>query len=431
MVIMPTKHPYLSIFSYRIAFIINILLILNTATHAQTVAIPDSNLEAAIRDALGIPTAELTSADLASLTSLVATDSKITDLTGLEAAVNLTFLDLSRNQISDLSALSGLTSLAGLFLDLNRISDIRALSELTSLTQLFLNFNRINDISALNGLTSLTQLFLNFNRISDISALSGLTSMEILYFFNNQISDISALSELTSLERLYLYNNRISDISTLSRLTRLTRLDLGFNLIGDISALNGLTSLIGLNLSNNQIINIGALAGLINLRGNSFNLNLGPQGLRITGNFIDTTSGSSSRQIIDALNAIDGLTVEFEPQNQNLDIFLGQPIIRFPRWRTSPWYFNYNIDFWPWIYHDEHGWQYVAAASASDVIFLWDLGLGQWIFFNENSYRWIFIFGGENAGWVFTFSDNRPGRRFFQRLDNASLFSVPPDLPVD
>ena len=80
------------------------------------------------------------------------------------------------------------------------------------------------------------------------------------------------------------------------------------------------------------------------------------------------------------------------------DILGGTDIEGSPGWKGSPWYMNYNVDSWPWIYHDEHGWQFVAASSTESVIFLWDLGLGQWIFLNENSYRWIFIFGGDNAG---------------------------------
>ncbi len=113
------------------------------------------------------------------------------------------------------------------------------------------------------------------------------------------------------------------------------------------------------------------------------------------------------------------------------DIFGGTDIPGFPGWKSSPWYLNYNVDFWPWIFHDEHEWQFVFDGSTVDVIFIFDLGLANWIFLNQNTYRWIFIFGGENAGWVFTFGDNRPGRRFFQRLDNGNLFSVPPDLPTN
>ena len=113
------------------------------------------------------------------------------------------------------------------------------------------------------------------------------------------------------------------------------------------------------------------------------------------------------------------------------DVFCGEDIPGFPGWLASPWYKNYNVEFLPWIFHDEHSWQFLSDTSTEDVIFVWDLGLGEWVFLNENSYRWIFLFGGENAGWVFTFGDNTPTRRFFQRLDGGTLFSVPPDLPVE
>ncbi len=109
------------------------------------------------------------------------------------------------------------------------------------------------------------------------------------------------------------------------------------------------------------------------------------------------------------------------------DVFGGVAIIGFSGWRSSSWYLNYNADFWPWIYHDEHGWQYVAANSTESEIFLWDLGLNEWTFLNENTYRWIYIFGND-PGWIFTFEDNNPQSRFFQRFDDGSIFSVPPGL---
>ena len=111
-------------------------------------------------------------------------------------------------------------------------------------------------------------------------------------------------------------------------------------------------------------------------------------------------------------------------------VFGGVAIIGFSGWRSSSWYLNYNVEFWPWIYHDEHGWQFVAENSAEEVIFLWDLGLGEWTFLNATTYRWIYLFG-ENSGWIFTFSDNTPNSRFFQRLDDGSIFSVPAGLPTD
>ncbi len=125
------------------------------------------------------------------------------------------------------------------------------------------------------------------------------------------------------------------------------------------------------------------------------------------------------------------VVVQSEISSGSTDVFRGEPIDGFPGWMASPWYKNYNVFFWPFIFHDEHEWQFVFDLSTENVIFLFDFGLGEWIFLNEATYRWIFIFGGENAGWVFTFGDNTPTRRFFQRLDNATLFSVPPDLPVN
>ncbi len=112
------------------------------------------------------------------------------------------------------------------------------------------------------------------------------------------------------------------------------------------------------------------------------------------------------------------------------DVFGGVDIPDFADWKASPWYLNYNVEFLPWIYHDEHGWQFVDSGATEDVIFVYDLGLEGWIFVNEAAYRFIFLFGGPNEGWIFTFGDNFPGRRFFQRTD-GTLFSVPPDLPVN
>ncbi len=109
------------------------------------------------------------------------------------------------------------------------------------------------------------------------------------------------------------------------------------------------------------------------------------------------------------------------------DVFGGLPIDGFPGWRASSWYLNYNVEIWPWIYHDEHGWQWVDAGSVESIIFLWDLGFEEWIFLNDVTYRWFFLFG-DNPDWIFTFADNTPGSRFFQRFNDGSIFSIPVGL---
>ena len=272
------------------------------------VSIPDTNLRAVIADSLGKASGEaITAAEMATLTRLDAPNKDIRNLTGLESATNLTWLDLgtarvdgefvNSNSISDLSPLSGLTNLTRLDLVANSISDVSALSNLTSLEWLSLYNNSILDVSALSNLTSLEWLSLSTNSISDVSPLSGLTNLESLWLQhnnisdssalsgltnlirlslgNNSISDVSPLSGLTSLESLFLYNNSISDVSALSNLTNLTGLDLGdmrvdgefvnSNSISDLSPLSGLTNLESLDLGDNSVSDVSPLSGLTNL----------------------------------------------------------------------------------------------------------------------------------------------------------------------
>ena len=281
---------------------------------AANVNIPDATLRGTInshlRRQLGANrawNAAVTEAEMKTLTTLWAdrppeSRSPIRDLTGLEKATNLTYLDLGGNAISNISALSGLTKLTTLKLGMNivhpdgsylyfpdlaeyppfsnSVSDLTPLSRLTKLTTLDLRLNAVRDISALSGLTNLTTLYLGnygldlnwesnllsagrtlapgfferatFNIISNLSALSGLTKLTTLdltnlsgttYSGTGLVPNISALSRLTNLTHLYLGKNTISDISALSGLTNLKTLDLRQTDISDISSLVSNTGL--------------------------------------------------------------------------------------------------------------------------------------------------------------------------------------------
>ena len=245
---------------HRFAFILLMCLSIPLTSTAQTVTIPDSNLRAVIEVALGKASGNtITTSDMAALPSLEARESNISNLTGLEHAINLTWLNLKDNSISDLSSLAGLTNLTWLHLRYNTISDITSLSGLTNLTLLYLGGNLISDISAVSGLTNLRTLGLWNNTISDISAVSGLTNLRTLGLWNNTISDISAVSGLTNLTELYLSGNTISDITSLSGLTNLTELSIWDNTISDITSLSGLTNLTELDLYGNTISDLSPL----------------------------------------------------------------------------------------------------------------------------------------------------------------------------
>ena len=212
------------------------------------VHIPDRNLRSEIEKTLNMaPGGTISTLDMERLTSLKASAAGIMNLTGLEAATNLSILYLDRNSISDISVVADLTKLNELSIWGNNIADISAVSELTRLTYLALGSgfgnNSFTDISAVSGLTNLTKLFLGNSSIEDISAVSGLTRLTALHLWGNSITDISALSGLTNLTELHLENNSIRDISAVSGLTRLTVLHLWGNSISDISPLVANTGL--------------------------------------------------------------------------------------------------------------------------------------------------------------------------------------------
>ena len=244
-----------------------------TPAVSEEIWMPDANLREAVREALRLaPGDVLTQQAMQRLTKLDASlpadapaSVKVSDLTGLEHATQLTYLDLYYNEVVDISALSGLTQLTALSLWANDIVDISALSGLTQLTSLRLGGNGLSDISVLSGLTQLTLLSLWRNDIVDISVLSGLTQLTWLYLWGNEIVDVSPLSGLTQLTELYLSGNEIVDVSPLAGLTQLTELDLGDNEIVDVSPLSGLTQLTWLDLIDNEVVDISVLSGLTQL----------------------------------------------------------------------------------------------------------------------------------------------------------------------
>ena len=267
---------------------------------AQTIRMPDANLAAVVRNALGLaPNTLITRQEIQRLTFLDAQGYKIRevtgqrgvirDLTGLEYATQLTRLWLNNNEVRNLSPLARLTQLEELLIWNNQISDLSPLARLTKLKLLGIADNLINNLHFLAGLTQLQDLSVSVRRIndlrrhvdltqlerlgiwgqgsqiSDLNLLANLTQLRSLEVTNAQIRDLHFLERLTQLEQLHLRNNQIRDLKPLSGLTRLSGLALGSNQISDLKPLAGLTKLTWLSLSYNQIRDVTPLAGLTNL----------------------------------------------------------------------------------------------------------------------------------------------------------------------
>ena len=234
----------------------------------EVISIPDPNLASAVRKKLGLsPSEDITKHVMLALLRLNFSYRQITDLTGLEHAINIRSLHLSNNQIQDITPLRKLTKLTGLDISKNPINDITPLAELKNLTGLNCQATNIGNIAPLARLTRLSTLDLIENPISNITSLSGLTNLTKLRLgsFQQTISDITPLQGLVNLNHLVLIRVSITDMRFISRFKRLELLSFLDVPVSDISPLTGLTELRALSLDRGKISDVPPLTGLKNL----------------------------------------------------------------------------------------------------------------------------------------------------------------------
>ena len=255
----------------------------------RLVDIPDSNLRALLEETLETKT--FRPDVMSTLKILRAKDRNISDLTGLEFAVNLEELWLANNPVSDLSPIANCTNLIIIDLWDVPVIDISPLANLTKLEELNHKDGGIRDISPLAGLTNLRDVTFYISRISDISAVANLTKLVRLKIRHSPVSDITPLAGLVNLEELNMHDCPVADISPLgnltklrvlimdggdrkahipnmlplAKLTNLEELDIGNCGVSDLSGAERLTQLRVLTADHSQISDISPLAGLINL----------------------------------------------------------------------------------------------------------------------------------------------------------------------
>ena len=166
-----------------------------------SVSITDTNLLAAIRTELGIPTGDLSDSDLLNLIDLDVLGVAINDFSGLEYATNLSSLNLSDSTQLDLLTIGALTQITELNVSGATITNLSSLGELEQLTILDLSNTNTNDLSVLENLMALEVLNLSGNDLSGIHSLDPLTNKIALRDLD--LSD-SALSRISSLDGLVL-----------------------------------------------------------------------------------------------------------------------------------------------------------------------------------------------------------------------------------
>ncbi len=230
------------------------------------VQIPDPNLHAAIAEALGkSPNAPITVEEMEGLDRLDAKNRSIQDLTGIQLATRLRWLNFRGNQISDLSPIAGLIELRELWISDNPVSDFSPLKSLKNLTHLWLNDTPLTDLSSVAGLINLEKLDLWDTNLSDLSPLTGLINLASISITGGNITNLSPLAGLINMESIFVWGNPVSDISGIARLTKLRKVDICGGKVSDLTPLAGLTGLEELYLRSNEISDVSPLAGLTQL----------------------------------------------------------------------------------------------------------------------------------------------------------------------
>ena len=188
---------------------------------AQDAWMPDLNLQAAVRDKLGLRSHEpFTRADLLQLNRLDPYRFGVKSLKGLEHAENLIWFSFAENDVTDLSPIAGLTKLQTLYGFSNEnLSDISPLANLTALRALNLAGCRISDISPIARMTQLESLNLNYNAIENIEPIANLRHLTELRLRSNTIVDIRPLTHLTNLKTLWIDDNLILDYRPIQALS--------------------------------------------------------------------------------------------------------------------------------------------------------------------------------------------------------------------
>lgn len=164
---------------------------------------PDAILEREVKLVLGLgDDDEITEENILALEELniESLDAlEMTDLTGLEFAVNLNYLRFGETGVTDLSPIANLTNIEYLRFNDTGVTDLSPLSNYTTLTYFNINSTSgITDISPLAGNTGLQELILRGVPFGNegMATLANFTSLYRINMRGTGVTDLSVLGEL-------------------------------------------------------------------------------------------------------------------------------------------------------------------------------------------------------------------------------------------
>ena len=158
---------------------------------------------------------------LPALTSLNLSKNHITDISPLSACNSLEYLDISHNYgmnsdntergIADLSPLYGNLKLKTILAGENLITDLSGMEALPELSYLDVSVNYISSVDALVGAISLEKLNFKGNFVQNIDALRGHAALKELDASYNMIVNFDVIADLPALQKLKWEGNQIEN----------------------------------------------------------------------------------------------------------------------------------------------------------------------------------------------------------------------------
>jgi len=236
-----------------------LLLMLSTQLTAQNVDIPDANFKSALIS-LGVDTNNdgiIQTEEAETTETLVVSEKQIADLTGVQAFVNLVFLECERNEFTEIDLRNnvlletfkcGYNSLAAL--------------DITSLTRLKLLECYNNNLTELNleFCTELERMNVDSNELDEIDLSKNLKLNWIAVRRNNlEKLDVSNNIEI---ETLLCAGNRLTDLD-IGRLAKLSSLNCSSNFLSELDlSQNNLLTVIHSNFNQLTEIDVAHLSAL-------------------------------------------------------------------------------------------------------------------------------------------------------------------------
>lgn len=224
-----------------------------------TVNIPDANFKAALVANTAINTngdTEIQCSEASAFTGFINIEyQNVSDLTGIEAFINMTSFRCNNNNLTSLD-LSANTAITYIKCDNNGLTSIN-ISGLTDLVTLDCYNNSLINIDV-SGLTALSNLTCYDNNLTSLN-VSGATALEGIWCYNNNLTNLD-VSTNTNLLELACANNNLTSLNV-SGATALEQLYCSGNSITSIDV-SGNTALYSIRVNDNALTSLNVANGI-------------------------------------------------------------------------------------------------------------------------------------------------------------------------